>query len=313
MRDDALQDRRAAYVAAINGGHFGIGVNRASADRAFVGRNDLLFGAVALVFQNSHDVGDDLAGFLHQYGVADSYVEALHFVEIVERGAGDVGPGQAHGLKVGDRRYGAGPADLQRHGKKFRLGALRRELVGDGPARGLGGGAQFFPQGETVNFNYYSVGGEGKREALLLPLFAESHGVPDIAADPAGGGRGKAQLFVGRQKFQIVEGGEAGGGVGHEGQFSFRGDGGVVLLQAARRGVPGVGEKRFVVFKSFFVQALQFLEGKQYFASHVERSFWGVLQEEGNVFDGPQIGGDVVAFFTVAPGGAQSEPAVNVS
>ena len=53
-----------------------------------------------------------------------------------------VTPGDRHGLEHGERRGLAGAADVHLDGAQDRLLLDRRHLVGDGPARRLGGGAE---------------------------------------------------------------------------------------------------------------------------------------------------------------------------
>ena len=98
---------------------------------------------------DADDVRDDLARLLDDDRVADADVLAVDLVGVVQAGAADGRAGELHRFQVGDRRDGAGLADLHadvvERGGRFVL----LELVGDQPARALAGGAQAVRAGRS--------------------------------------------------------------------------------------------------------------------------------------------------------------------
>ena len=82
-----------------------------------------------------HDLRDDVAGALHDDGVADADVLARDLVLVVQRRVGDDDAADGDRLEPGDRRQRAGAADLDLDVAQHRRRLLGRELVRDGPAR----------------------------------------------------------------------------------------------------------------------------------------------------------------------------------
>ena len=111
------------------------------------------FVAGAPFFFHFDDSGNDLAGLLDEDGVADADVLALDFLLVVERGAGNGAARDGDGSEFGDGGEGACAADLDGDVEEAGLGALGFVFVGDCPARGLGGRAEFAAEGEAVEFN----------------------------------------------------------------------------------------------------------------------------------------------------------------
>ena len=107
----------------------------AAAGRAAVGKLVGLGALRALLRHDADDLRDDVAGALHDHGVADAHVLARDLVLVVQRGVGDDDAADSHRLEPGDGRQRAGAADLDvdvvEHGHRL----LGGELVRDRPAR----------------------------------------------------------------------------------------------------------------------------------------------------------------------------------
>ena len=88
-----------------------------------------------LVEHDAHHLRDDVAGAAHDHRVADADVLARDLVLVVQRGVGDDHAADRHRLELGGGRQRAGAADLDLDVEQARRRLLRRELVGDGPAR----------------------------------------------------------------------------------------------------------------------------------------------------------------------------------
>lgn len=81
---------------------------------------------------------DDIPGALDHHRVTDADILALDFVLIVQRRIGDHHTADRDRGEAGDRRQGAGAADLDVDGFQNGGRLFGREFVGDGPARSAG-------------------------------------------------------------------------------------------------------------------------------------------------------------------------------
>src|SRR5690606_31950876 len=107
------------------------------------GGEDVRDGAVgAQGFDHADDLGDDVAGALQDDGVADAHVLASDLVLVVQGGVADHDAADSDGMQAGDGGQGAGAADLNVDAFQNGRRLLRRELVGDGPARASGDEAE---------------------------------------------------------------------------------------------------------------------------------------------------------------------------
>ena len=88
-----------------------------------------------LVEHDAHHLRDDVAGAAHDHRVADADVLAGDLVLVVQRGVRHHDAADRHRLEHGGGRERAGAADLDLDAQQLRHRLLRRELVGDGPAR----------------------------------------------------------------------------------------------------------------------------------------------------------------------------------
>ena len=114
-----------------------------------------------------HDGRNDFAGLLDLDRVADADVLLADVVFVVKRGAADGAAGQEDRFEFGDGRERARAADLDGDALEQRLGLFGGVLVGDGPARRLGGEAGSLALREGVQFDDGAVG--LVREARAAP------------------------------------------------------------------------------------------------------------------------------------------------
>src|SRR5947209_11982902 len=99
--------------------------------------------AVGALLGDFEDVRDHFAGALDEDGVADLQAEAIDFVHVVQGGTADSDASYLHWLEHGDWRERAGAAFLHANLIHYRGFMASGIFVGDGPARGSGGVAQF--------------------------------------------------------------------------------------------------------------------------------------------------------------------------
>ncbi len=124
---------------------------------------------VRLSGERPNDLRDDVAGLLEDHVIADPDVLAPDLVEVVERGPGDGRAGDLRRPEVGDRRQRPGPPDVRDDVLDDRLDLLRRELVGDRPARGPADDPEPLLLVEPVDLDDDAVGLVRELVALVAP------------------------------------------------------------------------------------------------------------------------------------------------
>ena len=102
---------------------------------------------------------------------------------VVQRGAFDGRSGQLDGGEVRHGSDGARAPDLEVDAQQFGERLLGLELVGYGPAGGLGGRSQRPPVGIPVDLHHYAVRGEGEPAARFVPMGDEFVDLRDAPAD----------------------------------------------------------------------------------------------------------------------------------
>ena len=114
------------------------------------------------------DLGDHVAGLAHDHGVARPHVLGPHLVLVVQRGDADRRPADEDRLEHGERRRPAGAPDrhldVAQHGRAL----LRRELVGDRPARRPGRDAEPLALVDVVDLDDDAVDLVAEVVAVLL-------------------------------------------------------------------------------------------------------------------------------------------------
>ncbi len=105
--------------------------------------------------------------------IADPDVLSPDLVEVVERGTGDGGARDLRRPQVGDRGQRPGPPDVRDDVLDDRLDLLRRELVGDRPARGSADDPEPLLLVEAVDLDDHAVGLVRELVALVAPCLRE--------------------------------------------------------------------------------------------------------------------------------------------
>ena len=121
-----------------------------------------------LVEHDFENLRDDVAGALHDDGVADAHAEPRDLVLVVQRRVGDDDAADGDGLQFGDRRQRAGAPDLDLDRVDDRRRALGGELVRGGPARAARDEAEPLLQREVVDLVDDAVDVVAERRALRL-------------------------------------------------------------------------------------------------------------------------------------------------
>ena len=134
-------------------------------------------------------LGDDVAGLAHEHGVAGADVAAGDLVLVVQGGQADGRPGDQHRLEHRERGRDPGPPDGHLDVLEQGGALLGRVLVGDRPARGLGGAAQLLLEAAGVDLDHHPVDLVLEVVAVLGP--------------------------VGDERLHLLEGGDDGGLGGH--------------------------------------------------------------------------------------------------
>ena len=258
---------------------------------------------------------DDLAGLLHGDEVAHADVLAGDLLKVVEGGPGDGGAAQLHRIELRHRRDHPGAPDLEGDGMEAGLGLLRRIFVGDRPAGGLVGGTQHLLLIEAADLDHRAVGRKRESGAVLVEL-------PDGSEDPFGsvdvpepGVAGQTPLadltvqldlgigFGADHLPQTVE----NHGQRTPGHFPR-----IQQFQGAGGGVAGVGENGFAGLFPGPVEGGERRLGKIGLPAELD-DLGQAFHRKGQVADGFQIFGDVVALFAVPASETLDQAAVFVA
>ena len=193
---------------------------------------------------------------------------------------------------------------------------LRRELVGDGPARRARHEAQPRLPVEPVDLVDDAVDVVAERGALcrhlamegqhLLGRLAHAHQRIERQA-PLLEALVDAGLGVGRQRARRPP------AVGEEAQRPARGDGGIELAQRAGRGVPRVGEDLGAGRRLLGVELLEIGVAQIDLAAHLDQLGHALArQPPRDLLHRHDVGGDVLALGAVAARGRLHQPAALV-
>ena len=284
-----------------------------AAARGTLGRERVLHGVRGTPGGHDlHDIGNHVAGALDEHGVAHADVLAPDLVLVVQAHVADDDAGQRHGGELGHGRQGAGLADIDLDGLHDGGGLARGELVGDGPARMVRGGAQAPLGVEGIHLHHHTVGLVAERVALgLEPRAVRDEVVECLAArrfwiglEPGLAQRGERVPVAGdvepRRRAEVIEKGV---------ERPPRRDRGILLTYGPGRGVAGVGEGRLARFFECAVHLLELGARHERLAAHLDlrQRGQGALQPHRQAADRPQIGRDVLAHAAVAAGGAAHE------
>ena len=218
-------------------------------------------------------LGDDVARLAHDNGVAHAHVLALHLVLVVQRRARHRGARHHHRLHLGHGRELARAAHLHGDVAQKRGLLLRRELERDGPARRARRVAHRLLLGERVHLHHHAVDLVRQRLAPLYGARAERvDGLARLAALHVGV-HVEARLTQPLQKLPLAlrrERALVGCRVQKRGQVALRGDGRVLLPQAARSGVARVGERLLAIGLGCGVQRVEAALGHVHLAAQLD-------------------------------------------
>ena len=278
-----------------------------------------------------HDIGDlrdHVAGALHHHGVADADIDAVAERATVVADALDVvlvvqGGVLHHDAADGDRRqprhrrHRAGTADLNVDAVENGRRLLRRKLVRDRPARAARHEAESVLPVEPVDLVDHAVDVVAERGAVVADLAVELQDVVDALTELGARIDDKAG-FVHPFQHAVLRFGRPfahlAPGIGKELQRPGCRDRNVLLAQRARRRIARIGKNRIVGFGLLPVELEKVLLEHVNLAAHLAGGGnIPALQRVRNILDGADIGGDVLAFETVAARGRAHQFAVLVA
>ena len=273
---------------------------RRPADRAPIREDEWFRVGRPLLRDDADDVRDDVAGALDDHGVALAHVEPLDLVDVVEGRAADRRPCDLDRVELGRGRQGPRSAHVDPDPPDDGLRVPGRELVGDGPARVMGGDPEVPLLLETVDLYDHAVGLVG--EVLSLGLQALAVGPHLVERGRGTGPRVRLEPRLAQAGQHLPVGLERKGirvaelvDVDVEGPAP--GNPGILLPDGAGRGVPWVGEGRLAGRLQLAVQALEHRPAHEDLAPDLDRSAVGerALEVEGDRADRPEVGCHVLA------------------
>ena len=134
------------------------------------GEDERDFRPVACIVFDPHHLGNDLAGFLDDHGVAHADVLAGDLVGIVQGRSLHGRAGQPNRSQVGHGRQLARLTDLNADARDLGDRLLGLVLECDGPARALAPRSQPLALAQVVNLDHQAVGLKIERVPLLFPV-----------------------------------------------------------------------------------------------------------------------------------------------
>ena len=249
-------------------------------------------------------------------GVADTDIQTLDLVFIVQGGVANHHTADGDGMQPGDGGQGAGAADLDVDALQHSGGLLGRKFVSDGPPGAAGDEAQAALPVDAIHLVDHAVDVIAQGRAVAFQLTIDGDQALG-ALDPARAGvDGKAPGLELLQGFPLGLGEVAGvfaPGVGEEVQRAFGGDPGVLLAQGAGGEVARVGVGPAAFRLCGRVERGKGVVGRIDFATHLDPVGPVVAgQSLLHIGDGVQIGGDVLARAAIAPRGADRQLAIDI-
>ena len=145
-----------------------------SAHRALLGHHEFFCAArMIFVFDDLRDFRNHVAAALDLHPVADLHAEALDLVHVVQGRVADGGAADRNRSEHRNRSKFSRAPDLHANVFELRDSGARRVFVGDRPARGFAGEAEFVLQSGAVDFDDDAVDLVRQRVALTFPLLDE--------------------------------------------------------------------------------------------------------------------------------------------
>ena len=290
----------------------------AAAGRAVGGHLERLgLGVGSLGGHDLDQVGDDVAGSLDQHGVAHAHVLPAHLVLVVQAHVGHRDAGQLDRLELRGGGERARLAHVDRDRDHAGGGLARRELVGDGPARVVGGGPEAALLLEVVDLDHDAVGVVAETVALGLDPPAVGGDRVEVGRTLRARVHPESALAERLEALPLrVEAGrlEHAHVVEEDLERPRGGHRRVLLAHRARRRVAGVGEDRLPRLLQARVEPREGLARHVDLAAHLEagRALEGAGERGRDGLDRAQVLGDVLADAPVAPGGPPHQPAALV-
>ena len=241
------------------------------ADRAAVGHPEAALLPVRSASTGPDHARDHVAGARDQHRVADANVVVLDVGGVVQRGALDGDAADLHGLehRVGIERSGAADADDDVDELRARLARL--ELESDRPARVARDDAKPLLQCEIVDFYHDAVDLVVELVASLLPFLQNAMTSSNECARAMFGLTGKPSARRRRSDSHCVAERVLGDElIGEKRKPPLRGQRGIELAHAARRGVARIGEGRQPVAFARGVEPLEIALAKIDLAAHLD-------------------------------------------
>ncbi len=137
---------------------------------------DKWFGTRFYHFQH---LGDDVAGALHQYRGANADLFFRDIIFIVQGSVGDHDAAHGNGRQTGNRGQFSGAANLNINILNHGLGLFSGKFMGNGPARGAGGGTKALLPIQAVHFVNDAVDVIGPAGAASLHFAMVGHQLVD--------------------------------------------------------------------------------------------------------------------------------------
>ena len=286
---------------------------------AFRAACDELYGLCddgTLVDIHPHNLGDDLAAFLHIDIVADVQVETLDEVLVVQRGALHRGASQLHGFHVGNGGNGSRASYLIGHFIQPRTGPFGLELIGDGPSRRLGRESQVPLLALGVHLQHDAVGGHRQVLALLVPVVDEIvnllqglhllHPLRDFEAPRLC----RHQVFIMAVAGNFLAQQVIKVGIQPTACHHLR----LLRLQRAAGGISGIGKQRFLGSLTLGIQPFKRFPGHQHLAADFKLT--GIIapvEHQRNAPDGLHVPRHVIPLNAITARYGLCQPPVHIS
>ncbi len=261
------------------------------------------------------DLRDDLARPLNDHPIPCFQPQPLDLVIVMETGAGNGHAAAGHRVQFRHRRDRPGPPHGGRDRQDLRRRVVRGKLIGDGPARGFQRESQPLLLDQVIDLDHRPVDLIRQHVPAGLPLLAAANHLLDGAVDRRLLGDRQPQMPASLQEFPMRLEARAfhdSIGVDKKSQRTRGGDLRILLAQAPRGGVAGIGEGVAVLAAGGGIVAREGLEGHVDFAADLQQSGWGAPQPKGDRPDRLGVGRHILPGFPVAARGGlrQASPLI---
>ena len=248
--------------------------NVATTHRAGRRQGNILGVRRAALWQRPHHLGNHIAGPVHHHGVTNTDIQALNFIDIVQRGVTDDHAPHMHRLQPCHRCQCASAAHLPVHAVEYSKLFLGGKLVGNGPARGAADKTQILLPVETVDLVNHAIDVVIQSIALFQNAVVERQQCintrthPHLRVDsqpPAA--QGIEHVSVGSRLADTLQ---LGHGIGIKFQRPAGSDAGVQLAQTAGCRVAGVSKDLLPGLFLASIQRRKTTVGHYHFTAHFQ-------------------------------------------